>query len=396
MKTLVTGATRNTGLGVIRALATAGHHVIAADERSLPLGLRSRYCDRYLLHAEQDSSEFVPSLLEIIKAHRPDVFVPLDAEGEISKHREEFQKLTRLLAPPYASFCKAFYKEALLGECVELGIPAPRLLPREQARLLMATAAGPGTRIRLVVKPSADVGGGRGVFYVEDLAGLEKALDSVSARHGRAIITEFVPGGTDAMRALHLLFDPEGKLAAHCIHRKLIEYPLSGGFAGLAVSTDEFHLVEGVLPFFSRWRWQGPVDVELKIDAETGEPKIIEINPRFSGITSFSIACGVNLPVLTCELAAGATPLSPSRVGYRAGIKCVNSVVLAKGLWVKWKAAPANWRSLIDAIRMLKGAKVAEANWIRDPLPTIGKCLLEIREWLRRRRSHWRRRPTIH
>src|SRR5262245_44369439 len=111
MKVLVTGATRNTGLGVIRAIAQSGHQVIAADERSLPFGLHSRYSDRYLVHAQEGSPDFVESLLGIVRAHRPDAFVPVDAEGEISRHREAFQQLTCVLAPPAESYRKAFYKE---------------------------------------------------------------------------------------------------------------------------------------------------------------------------------------------------------------------------------------------------------------------------------------------
>src|SRR5262245_8141414 len=348
MKVLVTGATRNTGLGVIRAIAQAGHEVIGADERTLPFGLHSRHCDRYLLHAKEGSGELVPSLLEIVRAQRPDLFVPLAAEREIIKHRDAFQLGTRLLVPPYASYSKAFYKEALLGECVALGIPAPRMLPPEEARRLLAASPSTGARPRLVVKPSADVGAGRDVFYVEDLAGLEAALAAVGARHGRAIVTEFVRGGTDAMRALHLLFDREGSLAAHCIHRKLIQYPLSGGYSGLAVSTDEFHLVEQVLPLFAKWRWQGPADVERKVDAESGVATLIEINPRFSGITSFSTACGVNQPALACELAAGAAPAA-SRARYRAGVKCINLAVLLKSLWAKFRASAAGQESLAAA-----------------------------------------------
>ena len=385
MKVLVTGATRNTGLGVIRAIARAGHEVIAADERALPFRLHSRYCERYLLHAREGSLEFVDSLLEIVRRHRPDVFVPVHAEGEISRQREAFQQLTGVLSPPYASFCKAFYKEALLGECVELGIPASRMLSPGEARRLLAAAPTPGAPPRLVVKPSADVGAGRDVYYVSDLPALGTALAAVGARHGRAIITEFVPGGTDAMRALHLLFDRNGKLAAHCIHRKLIQYPLTGGYSGLAVSTQEFHLVEQVLPFFAKWRWQGPADVELKVDGETGVPKLIEINPRFSGITSFSTACGVNLPALACELAAGTAP-SPSRLRYQAGVKCINLAVLAKSLWAKSRAPSASGESLVAALRQLWGARLAEANALRDPLPVIGKLLFEIGCRLRRRR----------
>lgn len=389
MKVLVTGATRNTGLGIIRALAAAGHQVIGADDRSLPFGLHSRHCGAYLPHANRHSGELAPSLLEIIKTHRPDVFVPVGAEGDISKHRGDFEQLTRLLVPPYASYCKAFYKEELLNECVELGIPAPRMVSHQEACSLLAATEPPGAEARLVVKPSADIGGGSGVFYVKDRTGLENALEYVSVRYGRAVINEYVPGRTDAMRALHLLFDGGGKLAAWCIHRKLMQYPPNGGVTALAVSTHEFHLVEAILPFFSKWRWQGPVDAEVKIDSETGEPKLIEINPRYSGITSFSIACGVDLPVLACELAVGMLSIQRPRVSYPADVKCINPGVLAKSLWMQWRSSPDKWRFLIDAMRSLKGAKIADAHSLRDVRPSIGKWLLEMKDWLRAR---WSRR----
>jgi len=78
-----------------------------------------------------------------------------------------------------------------------------------------------------------------------------------------------------------------------------------------------------VMPIFEKWKWQGPVEVEYKIDARDNKAKIIEINPRYSGNIAFALSCGVNFHSLHC-LAALSRPVNVECVGnYEAGIKGV-------------------------------------------------------------------------
>jgi biotin carboxylase len=121
---------------------------------------------------------------------------------------------------------------------------------------------------------------------------------------------------------VHLLFDSASRLVAFFVLRKLRVWPPRVGVTVAAESTHETELVDLLLPLFRELRWQGPADAEFKIDARDGVPRILEINPRFSGAIQFPIACGVNLPVLYARAALGEqldearTPVYPPGMHY--------------------------------------------------------------------------------
>ena len=50
MKVLVTGATRNASMAVIRGIANEGYDVIGADARRLPFNAHSCYSKPYFLY----------------------------------------------------------------------------------------------------------------------------------------------------------------------------------------------------------------------------------------------------------------------------------------------------------------------------------------------------------
>ena len=150
---------------------------------------------------------------------------------------------------------------------------------------------------------------------------IEQAVQACR-RHGEPLIEEFIPGGPDAMRTVVVLFDRRTRLVAHFTTRKLCQLPSTGGMTTMSVSTDDRALVELVLPLFAAWRWEGPAEVELKIDERDGRAKLIEVNPRLPAYLAFAIRCGLNLPRL-CALAAMGE--SPSAGSYAIGRTYVNS-----------------------------------------------------------------------
>ena len=111
---------------------------------------------------------------------------------------------------------------------------------------------------------------------------LQQVLETLDQE--RHFIQEFIPGPMSSMRSVAVLYDDGSRLRAYFTNHKLRQWPLDGGICALGRSTYEPELLEFVQLFFDRWQWQGVAEVEIKIDARDGAPKLIEINPVFGAV----------------------------------------------------------------------------------------------------------------
>lgn len=375
MKALITNCTRNSGLTIMRALAQSGWHVHGADNRLFSLGLRTRYAAApyELLPPERDAA-FLPALLTLIERLRPDVLIPVHAAEQAVYARDALLAHAGCLLASPESFQILNDKLRLLEHCGAFGIAAPDVFEPAQARQRLQ--ATPGSRV--VIKPRRDVGGGRSVHIIADPAAVDATYNEVTAAHGGALISDFIPGPVDSLRAVHLLFDAGSRLIAFFVMRKLRIWPPRVGVSVAAVSTHETELLDGLIPLLQALRWQGPVDAEFKIDPRDGKARILEINPRFSGAVHFPIACGLNLPLLYVRAALGER-LKEARVpAYRAGLYYLEARrwLVALGAELR-EPGEYRWSRLRRAWRTELGRpRVPSVNRLGDPAPMLGKLLL--------------------
>ena len=378
MKVLVTGATRNYGVAVIRALAGNGLEVIGADDRKLPVNFHSKYTKPYYLYPEPEKEGFLDAIIRIIREEKPDVVLPMVGTRQFSKYKREFERFTQLIVPEYDGFSIAFDNQMTLEECAKIGIPCPQILAESEAIAELDRNIYRSDPVWVVVKPREEFGGGYGVSFVKDTGSLIKAKKECESQYGEAVLEEFIPGNTESMRTVNLLFDRKSQLAAYFTTKKIRQWPETGGISVLSVSTNEWKLVEMVLPFFEKWRWQGPAEVELKMDSRDHKPKLIEINPRFWGYIGFPIRCGVNFPMIACELARGALAQSGVYPKYPVGIKYINPSAYIKVIVSDMISSKNKLKAIAKIITDLKGKKVTNNIQLSDPLPIIGKILFEL------------------
>lgn len=375
----MTRSTRNIGLEVIRALAAEGHTVIGADDRKPPFGLHSRHLRAFHELPPFESADIGPALLDLVKRLRPDVLVPVGISDVACELQHELGRHCRVLVPEPAARALVNDKQRLGELCASLGISMPRIYAAaEAARLLDREPARDGAP-RLVVKPRGQVGGGGGVRFVATRTALEDALAAVRAEFGEPVITEYVRGDADDVRAVHLLFDRDTRLVSWFTARKLCLWPPATGLTAAAVSTHETELVQRLLPLFQRLDWRGPAEAEFKVDARTGDPLLIEINPRFSGAISFPLRCGVNLASTYCRAAMGDALSIAREPAYAAGIKYVNPSLYARAF--RRRLTDRGLRGALAGLRSdLAGERAAIVYQLSDLRPTLGKALLQLRE----------------
>jgi biotin carboxylase len=267
-----------------------------------PARLKSRHCARLFMLPDEWSDEYAEALLSLLRQERPDLLLPFISSPAASANRDRIEALTRIAVPAITSYRMAADKRLMLEACARLGVPCCRIIEADEA----AARLRGGDKV--VVRPRRDVGGGEGVSILAGPVDLDGVTASVAARFGGALVTDYVAGPDTNMRSATLMFDRGSRLVAYFTHRKVRLWPPRTGIAALSVSSDDSDLVDAILPLFRALEWIGPAEAEFKIDAVTGEPRLLEINPRLAGTLGFAIACGVDFARLWCEITVG-TPV---------------------------------------------------------------------------------------
>ncbi len=379
-RVLVTDATIRAGLVSIQSLSKAGYDVIGADDRRLPFALHSKYTPPYSRLPSHEDPGFVAALIGLLESEGVDVLLPLFCVEAVSRNRAAVEEYADVLVPDPDAFAAAHDNRRTLEDCAALGIPCPRILSLPTALRALEEGTSDGPALHVVLKPRKELGGSRGVHIVGDAESLIRARDRVEEKYGPTVIVEYIPGAPEAMRALNVILDKQSRVAAHFTFKKVREYPIIGGVCGLGVSTHEPELVDIILPLLQRWEWQGPADIEFKIDSRDGKPKLIEINPRVSGNLGFAINCGVGFPEIAAALALGTSAQAIRTPEYPAEMKGINVSYYLKSIQSEAKARGIHW-TMVKAVWSELAAKRARTNGdLTDPLPLVGKILLELRD----------------
>ncbi len=318
---IVTDAALRTALYTIRSLGRRGVRITAVERAGSGdsnLGALSRYVTRREAVPDNhtDPAGFADALLQLAPGH--DVLFPIGMHSvlAVASRAGEFHDHIGLALAPFDTIALADDTRRLLELARELGIPQPR-------RFRLADFAGTDALVRELPLPAIIKTGIEAGLPPRDRYAVVRTPDEVRAALDRLsrvtqdlIIQELVEG--DGI-GVEMLYDFDGRPVATFCHRRLREYPLTGGPSTYCESirhpVAEFH----ARTLLDHLRWTGLAMVEFKIDARTGEPKLMEINPRPWGSMALPIAAGTDFPWLAFQLARdrSLTPQPESRAGVR-------------------------------------------------------------------------------
>ena len=294
MKILLLDGQAIHSLAIVRGLGRAGHavHVAALKSRLndmiRPLAMQSRYCanPRNLKAADFDYSfsdiDWQAKLESRLSNLSIDCLLPLKAETFKQLVMSDIK--ARMLFPPKEAFWICYDKCKTFDFLTKNGLPMPRT-----GLANLAGYDGP-----IVTKPGVSQGS-VGLRYRKSIA------DCQNLDEAQYIIQEYIPGDRYGFFALYF----ESKLHSYFMHRRLREYPVTGGPSSCAMSTNEPELFDIGKQVFDKLGWHGVGMIECIKDRRTNQFKIIEINPKFWGSIDLAIHAGVNFPEIFCQLAAG-------------------------------------------------------------------------------------------
>jgi predicted ATP-grasp superfamily ATP-dependent carboligase len=297
-------------LAAARGLAAAGWTVGVASPRERSLAAASRSVSHeHWVPDTSDPNGFVEGVRDIVVDHGYEVvFGADDAEVMLlCQHAGEIPA-----AVPYPDPESV----ALALDKVELGRLA------EQAGIATpATADSPdGLALPMIVKGRMHAEGGAS----RQDASIERQMERVEARAeeiresgGRPIFQELVTG---SLVALVCLVGGDAEVLAAVQQQAELTVPAAAGVTvrGRTTAVNQA-LLRRVSELLRGLGWRGLAELQFIQPADGGEPRLIDLNGRFYGSLSLSMAAGVNMPAAWAALATGDDPgdLPAPRQGVR-------------------------------------------------------------------------------
>ncbi len=317
MRVLVTDGANRVALAAVRALGRAGASVVVVEQERFaaktPPAFVSRFAARHdLLPSLPDEDRFIEALAR--RAAEVDVLLPVSTNVVIACAKHRSKLAVAMALPPLETIRRANDKSCALAAARKVGVPIPTTFAPESEEELKEVV----DRLRLpaVVKLRDDEGttldpGAR--YAVARTAGeVEAAWRNLHRIRPFPLVQEKVEGEGFGVGVVAR----EGRILAAVTHRRVREYPVSGGPSSLCETVRDARLEGYAARLLGELRWTGPAMVEFKKDDDY---RLMEINPRLWGSLPLAAAAGVNIPHVACRLALGEEPAHPPLA--KAGVR---------------------------------------------------------------------------
>lgn len=316
---LTDGHWRKT-LAATRALGTQGVRVTVGESTRLATATFSKYCYRRIVYPSPlfRPSDFVTFTMGELSRRPYQMLLPMEDEtvALFSRHRSELSKWTYLPVPSYEQLRVAQNKEKVLKLAEKKGISIPKTYYISDISML--NDLKDDLPYPVVIKPKNSAGA-VGVSYPRNPQELMQQYPNIHRRFPYPLIQEQIPRHGTGYGASFLM-DENGHVKASFVHKRLREYPVTGGASTLRVSVRQDDVLDMAHTLLKSLDWFGVAMVEFKMDPRDNTPKLMEINPRFWGSLNLAVIAGVNFPYLLYRMSRGEAFAPVER--YAIGKKC--------------------------------------------------------------------------
>jgi predicted ATP-grasp superfamily ATP-dependent carboligase len=351
VKVLVTDGANRVALAAVRALGRAGAEVHVVEQERFaartPAAFVSRHASsREVVPSLHQGKDFIEALAR--RARGVDVVLPVSTNVLLACAADRERIPAKLAAPPLETIRRANDKSSVLALARKLGVPAPATWAPESEEELDEVARS--VRLPAVVKLRCDEGTTlepRERYAVcATPAELIEAWGRLHRLKRFPLVQERVEGPGYGVG----LLAREGKVLASVSHRRVREYPVSGGPSTLCETVREPELEASAAALVGELGWTGVAMVEFKKDDRF---RLMEINPRLWGSLPLSTAAGVNFPHLLCRQTLGEDvgESPPARAGVRLRFLALDAAAALEGLTSGKPASTLGFlRDLLDPL----------------------------------------------
>ena len=307
---VITDGKYRSSIAAARALGRSGYQVTVTqtrdDQKLEPPVFSSRYVrEGCWLEGGAADPDYPDRLYNLLGRYdRPVLFCAgASTLNAVAKERERFAQVCDFLIAPSEALDALNDKEKVHRRCVELGIPVPQEFDGMPDRFPVIIKPHCGEKFGLKAKDRYAVSRNAQEYAV-------KRADMV--RYDPAPIVQEKVEGTGA--GASLLLDRDSRLIAALCHRRVREYPASGGPSTCCESFYDERLIDQAYRLLASFRFVGMAMVEFKGD------RVLEVNPRVWG--SFPMTERADSPfVLRYAQAAGGRRLDYAPQDYKTGVR---------------------------------------------------------------------------
>lgn len=298
---LVLDAQNKNSLACVKSLGREGYFIGCASPNHFALSFWSRYVNKRHILPKSRSEEFLDELIRIIKRTHYDVLIPVSLESYVqtSLHKSELESIVKLFIPEWDKMEIVSNKDKTFKLAKKISISSPLTIPittHEDIENAFRSIGYP-----IVLKASES--GFDSLRYCNNLTELEASYKYFLIKKKTGIIAqEYIRG---ASYGFYGLFSG-GIPFALFMHKRIKEFPITGGASAVASSYYDEELKQLGLKIMHELKWTGPAMVEFKKDAKDGKYKLIEINPKLWGSLDLTISAGIDIPSMIVKHCMGA------------------------------------------------------------------------------------------
>jgi predicted ATP-grasp superfamily ATP-dependent carboligase len=297
-----------SALSAVRSLGRKNVAFAVGSTNADGMALHSRYTKKSFVYPSPYTSKraFIAEVKKVSMelGEKPLVYVFSDATYlSLYAHREELSEYMTLVFPDVTSVEIAFDKGATYSLAKVSSVPTITTYIQETPEQVRGIAEELAYPAVIKSRKSVSFKDGIGIFasavFVFSKEELQKKFTEMKETLGEApLIQTFVFGEE---YGVEMLAD-NGAVYAEVVHHRIRSLSPTGGASVLKETMREGELKTALLGYahtlVSKLSWSGPIMVEFKVDSDTREPKLMEINGRFWGSLPLAVACGVDMPYL--------------------------------------------------------------------------------------------------
>lgn len=315
---LLLGADENESLPVLANLHRHGVRVTAAAPRRISMGLFSRYPCRRLISPDPNAEPeaFIDWVEAQVKGRDYPVTMVCGetATWLMAQAHERLAPYTKIPIVDVSRFYLCRDKSRTMKEAERLGIPIPRTWYPDDAGI--DAVAGDIPAYPVVLKPCIS-NGARGISYPKNAEELKALYEKTRAVYKQCIVQEFIPHHGMQYKA-EIILDAERHILVRGVYDKPRYYPPTGGSSTLNSTVDRPDIVELAIRFLQGIGWYGMGDCDFIVDPRDNQPKLMEVNPRFTRSIKILVEAGLDYPFILYCVAIG-KPVAP-QTEYRKGL----------------------------------------------------------------------------
>ena len=311
MRTVViTDGKYRSSIAAARALGRAGYHIVITQTRgdspSEPPVFASRYVSgTQWIDGKTSDPDYADRLLNVLRDYDHPVLLCVGADtlNTVSKHMEQFSDASDFLIAKPEILDALNDKEAVHHRCIELGIAVPMQFNETPTKFPVIIKPHCGEKHGLKAADRYAVA--RNVQEFEHFFSKMKHYDSAP------IVQEKISG---CGSGVSLLLDSQSQLLSAICHRRIREYPITGGPSTCCESFYDADMIDKAYRLLQSFGFVGMAMVEFKGD------RVLEVNPRIWG--SFPMTdCAESPFVRKYVLAASGEPSLYQPCDYKTGVR---------------------------------------------------------------------------